>query len=143
MLKIKLVNPERILFEEEAKSFTVPTVTGEITILPNHVPIVSALADGVAELQRVDGSIEEIAIAGGTLEVEDDNRLIILADMAERGEELDLSVIEEAKTRAEKLLAETSITDEEQYADAVAYMSRELAKYKAAMKYRQRKGLAK
>lgn len=143
MLHLKLVNPERVLFEEDALSFTVPTQTGEITILPHHAPIVSALADGVAELKRPDGSMEEIAISGGTLQVQEDGKLLVLADMAERGEDLDLQTIEKAKARAEALIKETSMADEEQYAEAVAYMSRELAKYKAALRYQKRKGFVK
>jgi F-type H+-transporting ATPase subunit epsilon len=136
----KLVTPERVLFEEEIVSATLPTESGEITILPGHMSMVSNLAPGVAELKLKDGRIEDVALSGGCIKVAD-NAITVLADTAERGEELDMEVIEEARVRAEKLMKEKASENEESFAQAAAMMERELARYKAANKYRQRKGL--
>jgi F-type H+-transporting ATPase subunit epsilon len=136
----KLVTPERVLFEEEVLSATLPTETGEITVLPNHVPLVTNLVPGVAELKLKDGNIEDVALSSGCIKI-GENTITVLADTAERGEELDLSVIEEAKAKADKLMKEKVSESEESFAEAAAIMERELARYKAVNKYRQRKGL--
>ena len=136
----KLVTPERILFEEEVVSATLPSESGEITVLNNHVPIVSNLVAGVAELKRPDGSVEDVALSSGVIKV-GNNTITVLAETAERGDELDLKVIEEARKKAEKLMNETVSDNEESYAYAAAMMERELARYKAVNKYRQRKGI--
>jgi F-type H+-transporting ATPase subunit epsilon len=136
----KLVTPERVLFEEEIVSATLPTESGEITILPGHMSMVSNLAPGVAELKLKDGRIEDVALSSGCIKVAD-NAISVLADTAERGEELDMKVIEEARVRAERIMKEKASESEESFAQAAAMMERELARYKAANKYRQRKGL--
>jgi F-type H+-transporting ATPase subunit epsilon len=95
----------------------------------------------VAELTRKDGSAEDVALSGGFIQVGEDNRITVLADTAERGDELDIKVIEEARARAEKLMKERISESEESFAEAAAMMERELARYKAVNKYRQRKGI--
>ena len=137
----KLVTPERTLFEEEIVSATLPTESGEVTILDNHVPIVSNLTAGVAEMTRKDGSAEDVALSGGFIQIGEDNRITVLADTAERGDELDMKVIEEARAKAEKLMKERVSENEGSFAEAAAMLERELARYKAVNKYLQRKGL--
>ncbi len=137
---LKLVTPERVLFQEEAASVTLPTVEGEITILPKHSDLVAALKPGVAKLIRPDGSIEDIAVSGGFIQVGTD-LITVLADTAERGEELTLDAITEAQNRARKLMSETVNTDERSYTAAAAALERELARYRTAIRHRTRKGL--
>jgi F-type H+-transporting ATPase subunit epsilon len=139
-LHVKLVTPERVLFEEEALSITVPTESGEITILPNHVTMVSNLMPGVAELHRPDGSIEDIALSSGSIQVGSGSRVTILAETAERGAELDITAVDEARARAEKIMKEGIHANEESFAEAAAALERELARYRAAMKYKKRSG---
>ncbi len=139
-LHVKLVTPERVLFEEEALSITIPTETGELTILPNHAALVTNLQAGVAELRRPDGSVEDIALSNGTLQIAPGSQVTILAETAERGAELDLKAVDEAKARAEKVMKEGIHASEESFAEAAAMLERELARYKAAMKYQKRSG---
>lgn len=137
---LKLVTPEGALFEGQAASLTLPTETGEITVLPNHVPMVSAIASGAASITLEDGFEEDIAISGGFLQIKGLNEVVILAQMAERAAELDLKTIEEAKMRAETTVKEHIRTSDEEYAETVAILNRELARYKAAVKHRSRAG---
>jgi len=109
-----------------------PTAQGEITILPGHISLVAALVPGIARL-KAGGREEEVAVSGGFIQVGKD-RVRVLADTAERGEELDLSVIEEAKQRAEKVMKEAVRLDDNSYAAAMAAMGRELARYKLAQR---------
>lgn len=137
----KLVTPERTIFQEDVLSVTLPTEDGEITILPGHIDLVSKLKPGVAELRRPDGSFDEVAVSGGFIQVLNGSRITVLADTAERGEELSLDVIEQAKARAETVMKEKIAAGDMSYADSAAHLERELARYKAAMRYARRKGI--
>ncbi|MBU2509191.1 MAG: ATP synthase F1 subunit epsilon [Patescibacteria group bacterium] len=134
-LTFELVTPERVVFSQEIDQVTLPTRQGEITILPNHIPLVAALIPGVAHLKKGQ-SEEDVAVSGGFIEISADNHVRVLADTAERGIELDLSIIEEAKARAEKVMQETVRTDDESFAAAAIALERELARYKVAIKHR-------
>ncbi|HTK60415.1 MAG TPA: hypothetical protein VL283_04425, partial [Candidatus Baltobacteraceae bacterium] len=81
-----------------------------------------------------------LAVSGGFVTVHPGNRLAILADTAERAEELDFKLIEEAVQRAEQVLKE-KIDDEERYADATAHLARELARWKVVRKHRDKRGM--
>jgi F-type H+-transporting ATPase subunit epsilon len=138
-IKFKIVTPERTVFEDEIDQVTLPTQEGEITVLANHIPLISVLQAG--ELVAKKGG-EEIAMAvsGGMVEVRS-NEITILADTAERAEEIDLARAEEAKQKAEKLKDERIQTDEAQYATAAAILEKNLARIKVARKHLTRRGM--
>lgn len=140
LLTFSLVTPERTLYHTEAAAITLPTSNGEITILPGHEPLVATLTDGVATLRHPDGREEDIAVAGGTIRIMEDGRVTVMAEMAERGADLDLDAIEKAKKMAEDILTQTDRASEEQFAQTAAMLNRELAKYRAAVKHRSRHG---
>ncbi|MFA5935295.1 MAG: ATP synthase F1 subunit epsilon [Patescibacteria group bacterium] len=130
-LHLELVTPERILFSIEAERVTLPTAEGEITVLANHAPLVAKLVAGMMILVTKQGT-EEVAVSGGFIEILKDNRVRVLADTAERGEELDLTAITAAKERAEQVMKETVRSDDTAYALAAASLERELAREKVA-----------
>ena len=141
MLKIKVVTPERIVFEDEVNSLSTMTSMGEITILPGHVPLVANLRAGETVLRKKGKEDELLATSTGFVEVRNGQEVIILADTAERVEELELEQIEQARARAQQLLEEKRHADDISFADAAALLERELARYKVALKakkYRQR-----
>ncbi len=100
-LKIKLITPSRTILEEEAEIITANTIDGRIGIMANHTPIVSILKPGELLVQN-EGKQNPLAVAGGVIEMFD-NTLIILADTAERADEIDL---ERAQQAAKKLAEE-------------------------------------
>lgn len=127
-LQFELVTPERLVFQETVDQVTLPTTLGEITILPNHRDLVANLVSGIAHLKR--GTVEEdVAVSGGFIEVKK-NSVRVLADTAERGEELDLKTIELAKQRAEEVMKATDRRDDTAFAAAAAALERELARYR-------------
>jgi F-type H+-transporting ATPase subunit epsilon len=132
-LSIKIVTPERTVYEDEVDSVTVMTESGEITVLPGHVPLVTNLRAGEMHLKK-DGEEVLLAASTGFLQVHDGRHVVVLADTAERVEELELEKIEAAKERARQLLTEKRQADDVSFADAAAAMERELARYKVAMK---------
>ncbi len=121
--------------EKEVSKVTLPTVTGEITILPNHVPYVTEISPGVIEIGNGEAETENMAISGGFLEFHG-NEAVILADTAERAEEIDLERAEEARKRAEEMKQEARKNkDETQYATVVTQIEKQLARIRTAKRY--------
>jgi len=103
-LKIDIVTAERVVYSAEADIVIAPGVEGQLGILPHHAPLMTILQAGELVVRR-GGEEESLAISGGFLEVRPD-RVIVLADQAERAEEIDIARAEEARKRAEQRLAD-------------------------------------
>ncbi len=103
-LSVEVVTAERQVLTEEADMVIAPATEGTIGILPRHAPLLTALNPGVMVLKK-DGQEELLAVSGGFLQVSN-NRVLILADTAERAEEVDEQRAAEARTRAEEALRE-------------------------------------
>lgn len=129
----KIITPERVLMEGEADAITAMTASGEITVLPKHEPLVALLRAGEMKV-KLGGSVTHIAASTGLLEVRGGNEVVILADTAERSDELELAAIEEAKQRAQDALKNIKNRNDVAFADAAAHMERELARYRVAVK---------
>jgi len=138
-IDFKILTPEEEVYGEAIDSLTIDTQSGPITVLPNHVPLVSVLAPGEMIIKKGD---EEIAMAvlGGFLEVQQGSKVIVLADSAERAEDIDLAKAEEAKKRAEELAKQKLSKDDQDYARVAAALERELAKIRVAKKHKNRAG---
>ena len=133
-MHFKIVTPERVLLETETDSVTLPTQMGEITVLPGHIPLVSNLESGELSYSY-QGKREFFAISGGVLEVKKDKEIVILADTAEAGHEIDEKRAQEARDWAQKIMSEAK-SDAKTYADASAVFQRNLARLKVAHKHR-------
>ena len=103
MLSLEIITGEQVLLEDtEIDAVIAPGAIGELGILPNHAPLVTVLQPGELRVQKAGGE-EPFFISGGFLEVRS-NIVTVLADSAERGEEIDLERAEAARARAEQLL---------------------------------------
>jgi F-type H+-transporting ATPase subunit epsilon len=102
-LTLEIVTAERqVLAEDNVDMVIAPAIDGEVGILPHHAPLITVLQIGELRLKK--GSDEQsIIIAGGFLEVLND-KVTILADVAERLDEIDVAAAEQARTRAEETL---------------------------------------
>ncbi|MDD5489885.1 MAG: F0F1 ATP synthase subunit epsilon [Candidatus Moranbacteria bacterium] len=138
-IKFKIVTPERTVFEDQIDQVILPTADGEITVLPNHIPLISVLQAGEL-IAKKDGEEIAMAVSGGIVEVRK-NEMTILADTAERAEEIDMERAEEARARAEKLKEEKIRSDETDYATAAAILEKNLARIKVAKKHLTRRGI--
>src|SRR3989338_7233967 len=98
IIKLEVVTPNRVVLKEYVLQVTVPTKAGEITVLPEHIPLLSILKPGIIEMKNKDGEKEVIAVSGGFIDVLK-NKIVILADTAERAQEIDLEKAEEARKR--------------------------------------------
>lgn len=136
-LAFKIVTPERVVFEDTVDAIILPTAEGEITVLQHHIPLVSLLRAGVLRIKK--GSEETpLAVSSGVIEV-DGQQVIVLADTAERADELEEEKIEKARQEAEKLMHEKRL-DTEGFAEATAALEREIARLKVIKQYRRSKG---
>jgi F-type H+-transporting ATPase subunit epsilon len=103
-LKLDIVTAERVVYSEEVDIIIAPGMEGQLGILPHHAPLMTILQAGELVVRR-GGQEDILAISGGFLEVRPD-RVIVLADQAERAEEIDVARAEAAKKRAEERLKE-------------------------------------
>jgi F-type H+-transporting ATPase subunit epsilon len=143
-LTFKIVTPERVTYSDEVEQVTIPTEAGEITILPNHSPLVSILIPGELRIKK-DGQLIHISVSTGFVEVKrfvgQRSELYILADTAERAEEIDIERAKQAKARVEKMLAEQQNMADVDFARLQAVLQRENARLKVVNKYRKIKKL--
>ncbi|NCB20972.1 MAG: ATP synthase F1 subunit epsilon [Clostridia bacterium] len=137
-IKFEVVTPERVVSKQQVLQVTIPTESGEITVLPEHIPLVSILKPGVLELKTVDKKIEIIAVSGGFVEVLRD-KIVILADTAERAEDLDESLIIAAKERAEKAKLDFENKEDYDFSAVAARLDIEAARERALHKWRKLK----
>ena len=135
MIKFKIVTPEKVIYENEIFQISIPTMNGEITILPNHIPLISVLKAGEMRIKDKNGE-HNLAVSGGFLEVRGNNEIVILADHAERVADIDLAKTEEAKQRAEEQMKNIKNVQDVDYARLQAVIDRELNKIRIAKKYR-------
>ena len=141
IIKFKITTPEKTVYKDEIYQATLPVADGEVTILPNHRSYIASLKSGEIILKKKNEEKEiDLAISGGFIEFHN-NELIVLADTAERAEEIDLKRAEEAKKRAEDIKKQRVSIDEVEYARVAAVLEKELARVKVARKYSKRRGL--
>lgn len=137
-IKLKITTPERVVSEMEIEQITLPTEGGQITILPNHVPLLGVIVPGMIEVKS-EGEISHVATGGGFLEFHD-NEITLLSDTAERADEIDLERAEAARKKAKEMMKDKRMhSDEEQFASVVSGIEKQLARIKVAKKYRPHK----
>ena len=132
-----VVTAEGIVTEvDDITSVTIPTADGEITVLPHHIPLVAPLVDGVLTVREGE-SEQHLAVDGGFVNVTPTG-VTILADTAERAEEIDAAKAEAARKQAEEVMA-GKVTDQD-LTEAAASLRRNLARLRAAELVQARRG---
>jgi F-type H+-transporting ATPase subunit epsilon len=137
-LRCEIVTAERTVFQGHVDLVLAPSVSGQVGILPNHAPLMTALSYGELILRREGLPDEFIAIGGGFMEV-GPGHVIVLADSAERAEEIDLARAEEARHRAEETMAQKRREDVD-FARAEAALRRSVIRLKVARRRRRGTG---
>ena len=131
-MHIQVVTPEKVLLDEEADEVTIPTTSGEITVLPHHIPLVSQIAPGIMIIKK-HGREEDMVIQGGFIQITD-TVVRVLADYAVSGNDVSVAQAEEAKRRAEKAMREK--TSEKEVLMAETELQRAILELKAATRKR-------
>ncbi len=108
IFRLEIVTPKKVTYNADVTSFTAPGVMGGFQVLRSHAPLLSNV--GVGEVKIVDAEGKELyyATSGGFVEVHD-NKVIMIAETAERSDELDVSRAQAARDRAQKRLAEKKV----------------------------------
>ena len=110
-LRLDIITPERNLLSETVDAVNVPGLDGELGILPGHTPLISQLRTGVLAYTQ-GATAKRLLVSGGFVEVRDD-RVSVLADVAERPEEIDAARARAEREGAEKALASFSGSEAE------------------------------
>jgi len=135
-LRVDIVTAERVVFsEEDVERLIVPGIEGELGVLPLHAPLLTTIKPGVLRVVK-GGEETTMAITGGFIEVRE-NRVTILADAAERGEEIDVAQAEAARRRAEERLASREATVDMVQAEMA--LKQALVRLKAVERMRRRR----
>ena len=138
-LHVKIVTPEKVIVSDKYVSATIPAITGELTILPGHTPLVTPIKSGEIILRTETGPSTHLSISSGILEVRPDLSLAILANSAERAEDIELERAEVAKKRIEQLIKEKKNETDVDYAMLRSVLSKEMARIKVARRQRSNK----
>ena len=128
-LTLEIATPTRLAVSEPVDEVVAPGIEGYFGVLPGHAPFLTTLGIGEV-LYRAGRDERYLAVAGGFAEVRND-KVIILADSAERPDEIDRSRAERAKERAERRLSSRS-SEEVDFARAAAALARALTRLQTA-----------
>ena len=135
-INLQIITPEKIAYKDKADQITLPTGDGEITIMANHIPLISTMKHGELIIKN-DGKEIPMAVCNGFVEVRK-NCIIIMTDIAERVEEIDEQLAKEAKEKAQNLLKEKDRMSDVAFADATALLEKSLARIRVARRRKRR-----
>jgi F-type H+-transporting ATPase subunit epsilon len=110
-IQLEVITPERRLLSEMVDYVTIPGLNGELGILPGHTPLISQLKTGILSYGQ-SAINSSLLVSGGFVEV-GPNRVSVLADVAERAEEVDVARARMEREQAEKALGTANISEEE------------------------------
>jgi F-type H+-transporting ATPase subunit epsilon len=117
--KLDIVTPTKTVFSGEVQSFSAPGEAGGFQVLFDHAPFLSSITVGQVKVIDPAGSVSRYATSGGFVEV-NENKVILLAETAERSDEIDVQRAEKAKDRAVERLQQKERIDEERARVALA-----------------------
>lgn len=141
-LKLKIVTPEKLILEEMVDQVSLPTTLGEITVLPDHIPLITALTSGDV-VAYASGEHVPMAVVGGFIEVRKNKdgltEVAVLADFAEHVSELTDEKIEQAKQKAEDMRKKMENKEHVDFEHFEAELERSLTRVKIADKWRTKK----
>jgi len=112
-LTLEIVTPEARVYADTIDTVVIPTVEGEVGILPGHIPLLTQIENGELRVIK-DGATVWLAVSGGFAQVEGD-RVRVLAEHAITEEKIDEHAVEEALKRAEHQLKEAKGMDPQEY----------------------------
>ena len=135
-IRVDVVSAEESIFSGDAKFVALPGESGELGILPGHIPLITRIKPGAVRIEKADGGEEFVFVAGGILEVQP-NHITVLSDTAIRGHDLDEAKATEARRQAEEAVKNAaSDIDLAKATSELAVMAAQIA---ALRKYRQKK----
>ena len=114
IFKLEIVSPEKIIFSEEVKMVTLPSYEGDMSVLKNHISIITFLRPGIIKVQKSDGNFENFFVQDGTVEYFDDN-LVVLSASAVDLKDLSKEFVDNLNKDTQDKLEDKNISDHERY----------------------------
>lgn len=133
-MHVAIVSAEKELFSGDVAFFAGTSISGELGVFPGHLPLLTQLVPGQVRLKSVDGNEDVFWISGGILEIQP-NQIIVLAESAERADDLDEAEAKAARERVESLLEKQH--DDFNFAKAQTELREISAKIDAIERYRK------
>ena len=134
MLRLEIVTPEEKVYSEEVEQVTLPTSTGEITVLPQHLPLVTQIVPGEISVKR-SGKTSHLVTGEGFAEITHTS-VSVMTDLAQSSEKIDEKAAEAARSRAEEALKQKHTMSEEEFAMTAAELQKALASLKVKRRHR-------
>lgn len=135
-LRLEIVTIEGRIFDDQINMVVAPGIEGMLGILPRHAPLLTALNFGELQIKRTGEADEFFAIGGGVMEVQPDH-VIILANSADKADDIDIAAVEAARKRAEERLAEAKSSGAN-FEEAEESLRRQAVRAKVAQNRRRR-----
>ena len=112
--KLKIISPERIIFSDDAKMVTLPSYEGDMSILKNHISVITLLRPGIIKVQKNDGNFEDFFVQDGTVEYFNDS-LVVLSASVINIKDLSKEFVDNLNKDTQDKLTDKDITDHERY----------------------------
>ena len=112
--KLEIISPEKIIYSQDTRMVTLPSYEGDMSILKNHISIITFLRPGIISVQNKEGDFEKFFIQDGTVEYFDDN-LVVLSASAINIKDLSKEFLENLNQDTKTKLAEKDIEDHDRY----------------------------
>ena len=112
--KLEIISPERIIFSNDAKMVTLPSYEGDMSILKNHISIITLLRPGIVKVQKKDGNFKNFFVQDGTVEYFNDS-LVVLSASAINVKDLSKKFVDNLNKDTQDKLADKNITDHDRY----------------------------
>ena len=112
--KLEIISPEKIIFSDNITMVTLPSYEGDMSVLKNHISIITFLRPGIIKAQKKEGNFEEFFVQDGTVEYFNDN-LVVLSASAINIKDLSKEFLENLNDDTKNKLAEKDIEDHDRY----------------------------
>ena len=112
--KLQIISPEKIVFSGDSKMVTIPSYEGDMSILKNHISIITFLRPGIIKIQKNDGNFEEFFSQDGTVEYFNDS-LVVLSASTINVKDLSKEFVDNLNKDTQDKLTDKNITDHDRY----------------------------
>jgi ATP synthase F1 epsilon subunit len=112
--KIEIISPEKVIFSSDVEIVTIPSYEGDMSLLKNHISIITFLRPGIIKVKKKDESFSKFFVEDGTVEFFNDN-LVVLSASVINIKDLSKEFLENLNQNTQKQLAEKEITDQNRY----------------------------
>jgi len=112
--KLEIISPEKIIFSNPVRMTTIPSYEGDMSILKNHISIITFLRPGIVKAEKEDGNVEEFLVQDGTIEFFN-NVLVLLSSSVTNIKDLSKEFLDNLNKNTENKISQTNLTDEDRY----------------------------